>query len=211
MRLMLDDQYAAMPWDEIDNVVFDVGNVLLAFSPEDILQKYLPDQPELHPLLLERIFHSPYWPMMDRGLLTCQEAITPMTGRHAELLPAVTRIMTEWVYLDAIDEGVAALHACKAHGKKLYVLSNYGASAFPIAMQRHSFFQLFDGIVVSSREHMVKPEGRIYRLLTDRYQLDPTRTLFIDDSPANIESALLEGWQGICYNRRGKLTDFFGL
>lgn len=211
MRLMLDDLYAAMPWDEIDNVVFDVGNVLLAFIPDELLKKYLPDQPELHPMLLEHIFHSPYWPMMDRGLLSRQEAIVPMAGRHPELIPAITHIMNEWVNLDAMDEGVAALRACKAHDKKLYVLSNYGADSFPIAMQRHSFFQLFDGIVVSAREHMVKPEGRIYRLLTDRYQLDPARTLFIDDSPINIESALLEGWQGICYNRKGKLRDFLGL
>lgn len=211
MRLMLDDLYETMPWEAIDNVVFDVGNVLLRFSPRELLEKYLPDQPELHPVLLERIFHSPYWPMMDRGLLTCEEAIRPMVGRHTELLPAVTHMMTEWVKLDAVEEGVAVLHACKAQGKKLYVLSNYGASAFPIAQQRHDFFQLFDGIVVSAREHMVKPEDRIYRLLTDRYQLDPARTLFIDDSPVNIESALLEGWQGICFNRSGKLREFFAL
>ena len=30
----IDDQYETMPWDELDAVVFDVGNVLLSYSPE---------------------------------------------------------------------------------------------------------------------------------------------------------------------------------
>lgn len=211
MRLTLDDQFATMPWDDIDNVVFDVGNVLLAFSPHALMNKYLPDQPELYPLLMEHVFRSPYWVMMDRGLISCQDAIVPMAGLHPELIPAITHLMTEWVNLDAIEEGVDALHACKAHGKRLYVLSNYNDGAFPIAMQRHSFFQLFDGIVVSAREHLLKPDAAIYRLLTDRYALEPARTMFIDDAPMNIESALHEGWQGLCFNRPGKLREFFCL
>ena len=34
--------------------------------------------------------------------------------------------------------------------------------------------------------------------------------VFIDDNPANIEAALMMGWQGFCLNRPGKLDAFMG-
>lgn len=212
MRLTLDSQYTAMPWEEIDNVVFDVGNVLLAFSPDKLLRDLLPDQPELYPMLKERVFGSPYWPMLDRGLLTCEEAIEPMCALRPDLRPAVTRIMTGWIDLkDVIEEGVATLEKCKAMGKKLYVLSNYNDGAFAYIRQKYDFWDFFDGFVISAEEGITKPDPAIFRLLLDRFQLDPTRSLFIDDSHANIEAALWCGMQGICYNRAGKLQEFFRL
>lgn len=44
----------------------------------------------------------------------------------------------------------------------------------------------------------------------DTYHVEPSRTLFIDDTPANIEGAMYVGWQGFCFNRPGKLAAFVG-
>lgn len=38
-NMMLDDLYPTMPWDKIDQVVFDVGNVLLKFDPQRFLDE----------------------------------------------------------------------------------------------------------------------------------------------------------------------------
>lgn len=208
--LMIDDQYASMPWDRIDNIVFDVGNVLLAYSPEEVLGRVLPDQPELYERLKVRVFRSPYWTMMDHGTAVDNEEIArAMAGRDTELLPAVRRVVNEWIDLPAIPEGVETLRRCKAHGKRLVVLSNYKSAPFAHACQTHDFFSLFDDFVVSARVGMIKPDARIYNHLTDSLNLDPARTLFIDDSPANIETALHLGWQGFCNNRPGKMAEFF--
>lgn len=75
IRLTLDDQFETMPWDAIDAVVFDVGNVLLAFAPmKEIIQERLPDHPELHQILLKKTVQSPYWIMLDHGSITQEEA-----------------------------------------------------------------------------------------------------------------------------------------
>ena len=71
----LDDRYETMPWDELDAVVFDVGNVLLSYSPEEELEAFFPGETELHEKLMEKIIKTPYWNMMDRGTLTVQQAI----------------------------------------------------------------------------------------------------------------------------------------
>lgn len=211
LRLTLNDQYDTMPWEMIDAVVFDVGNVLLSFAPmKEIIQERLPEHPELHQLLLKKTVQSPYWIMLDHGTITQEEAILAMTGREKALEPYIRRMMGDKLQLNnALPEGVAALKACKAHGKKLYVLSNYHDAAFDYAVQTHEFFRLFDGFVVSARVGMVKPDPAIYRHMTETFRLEPARTLFIDDSNANVEAALHVGWQGLHYSEKGLLTKFF--
>lgn len=209
IRLMIDDQYAQMPWEQFDAVVFDVGNVLLTWQAQELLTRLVPERPDLHEELTRRIFKSPYWCMRDRGSATVGEVIDAMSSGNAEIAPYVRRVMEKWIDLPAIPEGVEALKKCKERGMKLYALTNYADGEFAYACEQHEFFRLFDSLVVSGRVHMVKPQREIYEHLTSTFGLTPERTLFIDDSPANVEAALHYGWQALCYNRAGKLTEFF--
>lgn len=209
IRLMIDDMYAKMPWDQIDAVVFDVGNVLLKWQAQELLTRLVPERPDLHEELTRRIFKSPYWCMRDRGSATVEEVIDAMSAGNAGIAPYVRRVMEKWIDLPAIPEGVEALKKCKARGVRLCALTNYADREFAYACEKHEFFDLFDGFVVSARLGMVKPSLEIYDHLTHTYELNPSRTLFIDDSPANVEAALHYGWQALCYNRDGKLSEFF--
>ncbi len=209
MRMMIDDKYTTMPWDEIDAIVFDVGRVLLSFDPAGILQEYLPDCPELHPTLMTRVFMSPYWVMRDRGVLSKEEAIHAMSGDDPVLLPAVRRIMDSWIEMkEVIPEGIEALQLCHEKGKKVYILSNYADDAFAYVRAKYGFFGLCDRIFVSAHLHLTKPDPAIYRYVAEQTGHAPERMLFIDDAPANIETALYCGWQGLCYNEKGKISRF---
>lgn len=210
MRLMLHDRCSVMPWDTIDNVVFDVGNVLLAYQPDELLRALLPDHEEDYPALMRHVFQSPYWHMMDRGAVSPEEAFMLMGSSRPALRPLIERIRQGWNgCLGVIDEGVQALKICKEHGKRCYVLSNYASDPFEESYQKHpEIFSLFDGIVVSARERLIKPDQRIYRCLIDRYRLDPERTLFIDDSSANVEAAMECGMQAVHFHSPGVLSRF---
>ena len=210
-NMMLDDKYAKMPWDEIDAVVFDVGGVLVSFKPDMHLSTLFPDDPELRRVLKPRIYGSPYWHMMDRGVLTLAEAAECMISRCEELREPITRVMNWWPTQlhEAIQETVDFLYECKRRGKKLYVLSNFSPYPFSQVLKNHEFFSLFDGIVVSCEIGMVKPCPDIYQHTIDRFGLTPEKTLFIDDNMQNIEACLHAGWQGICYNLPGKLSAFW--
>ena len=102
------------------------------------------------------------------------------------------------------------LRLCKAKGKRCLILSNYRAESFRQIEEKFDFFRLADGMVISSRVHLLKPTAEIYHYLLDHFRLDGNRTLFIDDAPANIEGALRCGIQGLCFNAPGKLKRFFG-
>ena len=58
-----------------------------------------------------------------------------------------------------------------------------------------------DGEVISCEELTVKPEPRIYELLLERYALDPSESLFIDDRPENIAAAREKGIHGCLFDR----------
>ena len=62
IRLLIDDQYNSMPWDAIDAIVFDVGNVLLQWTPEEQLNRILKRN---GPEMLER-FKAVWIPMENR-------------------------------------------------------------------------------------------------------------------------------------------------
>jgi HAD superfamily hydrolase (TIGR01509 family) len=56
---------------------------------------------------------------------------------------------------------------------------------------------LFDGGVASCEVGVCKPDPEIYRHLLAKYELDPTETLFTDDSKENAEAAFRAAITGI--------------
>jgi 2-haloacid dehalogenase len=54
-------------------------------------------------------------------------------------------------------------------------------------------------VVVSGHERMAKPEIDFYNLLLERHDLDPARTLFIDDNDQNVQAARLAGLKAVTY------------
>ena len=87
-----------------------------------------------------------------------------------------------------IPQNVALLQKLKEK-YKLYGLTNWSAETFPIVFKRYSFFELFDGIVISGEEKLIKPDKKIFELLLERYQLEARNALFIDDNINNIQAA----------------------
>ena len=208
---MIDNLYRTMPWDDIDAVVFDIGNVLVGMDDLQVLGAMFPDDPALRRTVQLRTTRSPYWHMLDSGALSMDECIRAMTEGDARLLEPIRRFMTGWPdYRYVVEEGLDAVYACRRRGKRLYLLSNYPLEHYERNVREYDFFRLFDGAVISSQVHMLKPRLDIYRCLQARYGLTPERTVFIDDNPANIEAALTAGWHGLCMNAPGRLRAFIG-
>jgi len=81
-------------------------------------------------------------------------------------------------------------------GYPIFGITNFGVEFWDMFRPTAPVFDLFRDIVVSGAEKLVKPDPAIYRLAIDRFDIDPSRALFIDDRADNIESAvscLLQG------------------
>ena len=177
------------------NIVFDLGGVLFArdkhkCSPEFIdFFRFIRTDPM-----------PDFWVEYDRGTLTLDQVIDALCALHG-----CTHDVARAYLREAIDrqEPVRATERLvgelKRAGYRLYVLSNMSRE-FIDFLRRADVYALFDGEVVSCEEGTVKPEPRIYRILLDRYGLDPAQTLFIDDRAANIAAAREAGIDGFLFD-----------
>lgn len=178
-------------------IIFDIGGVLLNWNPDVFLKKYFAGNEER---LKKTVFLSDEWKMLDLGNANVNEVRALVLKHHPNDIKAINFIFDhfEEEMLQPIDDTVKAVKALKKAGYKLYILSNIHQDLFhKRAHDYHEIFSLFSGAVLSGEEHCLKPDPAIYHILFKRYNLTPSNCLFIDDSPANIETARKLGMEGI--------------
>lgn len=202
------DKYGnVIPDGEIDTVVFDIGNVLTDFAWDKFLVfKGYDDK------MVERIakatVYSDDWVEYDKGNLTNEEIIARFVENDPEIR---SEIEDSFKNIDGIilkrEKTIPWIRALKAAGYKVLYLSNFSKQALEGCPDAMAFLDETDGGILSYREHVVKPDPAIYNLLVSRYNLTPSKTVFIDDTPVNIEAAKNLGWKGIIYRDYNQVVD----
>ncbi|WP_028044499.1 HAD family hydrolase [Candidatus Stoquefichus massiliensis] len=178
------------------NIIFDIGNVILDFQPEEYLLQYF--DKNVMGDLMTIVFSSDEWVNLDIGTCTLSEAINSLTLAHPHYHDELIFFLTHWTYMMVpIPETIQLLYELKNKGYLLYILSNFSTDGIDTLFKRYDFFELFDGAVISSKEKLVKPEEKIYQVLLDRYSLNPSESVFIDDLLANVNTAKRLGMYGI--------------
>jgi putative hydrolase of the HAD superfamily len=181
------------------NVIFDLGGVVFDWNPDHIVSRVQP-VPELRAALKEALFGHADWRMFDRGTLTEPELTQRLQRRLGPTQPKVDAI------LDAVrnslvekPETLELMRTLQERGTPLYCLSNMPASIYTHLRRRHSFWDVFNGIVISGEVQMMKPEPEVFRHLLEKYNLRPQETVFIDDLLANIQAAEQVGLRTILF------------
>jgi haloacid dehalogenase superfamily, subfamily IA, variant 3 with third motif having DD or ED len=173
----------------IKNIVFDLGNVLLSFKPSEYFDKHKYPA-AIKATILEDIFRSKEWLMLDNGEISTQDAINAISKRSSlkkEEIDHIFNLRTDLLF--PLDSNIKMLPGLKKRGFKLYYLSNFPLDIFDEVRSGYYFFRYFDGGLISAEAKSSKPDTRIYELLLERYSLIPGECLFIDDLEANVISA----------------------
>jgi len=183
----------------IKNIIFDLGNVLLDFNPKVYVQSKITEEKVEE--IYKCIFQSEEWAMLDRGIISEEDYKANIINRNIENEKLINLIFENWYdILVPIKNNVDVLKKLKQSGYKVYYLSNFHLAAFEHVTKNHDFFQCFDGGVVSYKEKLLKPEKEIYEKIIERYNLDPSQTVFIDDLKENVKAAMESGLKGIILN-----------
>ena len=186
-----DNNYICRTMCKYKNIVFDLGGVLFARDP----RKFEPEFIKFFSyIMLPKM--PKFWEDYDRGIVTYDEVLTSLAEYNScdrELSEKNLRrsILTQ----EAIPATTALIEELKEAKLKLYVLSNMSLE-FIEFLRQQPVYKNFDGEVVSCLEHVVKPEPEIYAILEQRYNIDPSETLFIDDRRSNVDVAIERGWGG---------------
>lgn len=181
----------------VKNIIFDLGNVLIRFEPIGYLRKKISNEMKVQEIFKE-VFLSEEWGMLDKGVITEEEAINKICSRSNGNGELIRLAMDNWYeMLTPIEHIVDTLKKLKGKGYKIYYLSNFHELAFEDVTKKYEFFKCFDGGVVSFKEKLLKPEKDIFNKLIERYKIDPKESVFIDDTDENVEQAKKLGFQTI--------------
>jgi 2-haloacid dehalogenase len=184
----------------VDTVVFDLGGVLIEWDPRHLYRKLLGSDEEVE-AFLEEVGFAAWNARVDAGEHSWDHAVAALAARHPQhrdLIEAYPARFAETIPGE-IPGTVEILTELHATGTQVLALTNWSAETFSVARQRFGFLDLFDGIVVSGEERVAKPDPRIFRVLLDRYALDPARTLFVDDRQDNVGAAEAAGLRGTLF------------
>lgn len=181
----------------IQNIIFDVGKVLVEWEPERVMRRLGMDAPTVE-AVADATVRTKDWDEADRGACAPEELL----ARFIEKAPEYEKeIRSFWEHIgmaiyqyDYVKEWMRTL---KEQGYHLYILSNYGARTYEHTKEKLSFLADVDGALFSFQVKQIKPEPEIYHTLLERYNLNAEECVFLDDREENIKAAEACGICGI--------------
>ena len=189
----------------ITAVVFDIGGVLVDWSPRHLYRKLIADPDELD-FFLGQICTSEWHLAHDLGEDTEQSC-----RELARAYPDYEDLIMAWAHRSeemiagVLDGTVEVLGELRSAGLRCFALSNMEPDTFELRRARFGFFGSLDGYVISGLEGVVKPDPEIFEILFSRYGLEPAATVFIDDVAANVQAAAKLGVIAIRFTTAAQL------
>ena len=192
----------------INTIIFDIGSVLVQQVPLEISlrqenPKFIPEE------LIDQLVKIWCSSGTEQGSL--EEQITTACIKASEYgIKGPLKQYMKYIALESLrniescDYTIPMLRSLKMAGYKLYILSNWGKWHFEELQKRNGFrefLQYFDGGIVSYQVGLKKPDRKIYEILIDKYNIDPTSAVFYDDKPENVQAAKEVGLNAVVFDR----------
>jgi putative hydrolase of the HAD superfamily len=188
----------------MNTIIFDLGGVLLKGTPQSVLDKEPLSNEEYNTLL--KFFED--WVDIDLGEESLEDKYLKcnfndaIEEKYKELL--VRYFEKRETNLDLIS----LAKKLKDNGYNLYVLSDNNKESLDY-YRNNALFDMFDGWVVSCEYKTTKKDKKLFKILLDKYTLEPEKCYLIDNNPENIEIAKEYGISGYVYNENDNIESLY--
>lgn len=192
-----------------ENIIFDVGDVLLEYRWKWMLIDYGLSESEAERVGSE-LFDDPdgLWNEMDLNIMSDEEIKAAYCKKHPHDSGAISFFLDHGEYMSVPRPDVwREVHRLKEKGYHIYLLSNYPETLFEKHTRYADFMKDIDGAMVSYMIHKMKPDFAIYQALCDKYSLDKSKCLFFDDRKVNVDAAIAFGMNSTLVTSRQFLLD----
>lgn len=184
----------------IKHVVFDVGNVIVRWAPEEIVKLTFGQTIDAK-LLATTIFDSEIWRDLNRGLLTEEQAGEHYRKAHGWSQADCDRLFyyvkaTQLLIYGTVD----LMSRIKQAGYPIYALTDNVHEIVAHLKESYSFWPMFEHATVSAEVGSLKPGAEIYRSLLTTNNIEAAETVFIDDMDYNVQGAEKVGIKGIQFS-----------
>lgn len=176
-------------------IVFDIGNVLIAWNPGRLYNHLIPD-PEERAAFRSAVDLRAMNLALDRGA-PFKATVAAMAARHPNFAHYIMAFHDRWIEMasPAIPGSVTILEAVKASGFPVFALSNFGVESFAHAQTVYPFLTRFDRCFISGELGILKPDAAIYRAVETETGFAADALFFTDDKAENVEAAAARGWR----------------
>ena len=177
--------------------LFDLGGVFFDWDPNYFYKNIFESEEETR-YFLDNICNDEWNIKQDKGRLI-KEAENELILKYPKYTKEIKmyyknhRKMFRGIFYKSIE----ILKGLKNKKYECYVLSNWSWETFNNMDTEYPFLKLFDGLIISGKEKMVKPDKEIYLLAIKKFKLNPNQTVFIDDKIENINTAKNLGFKTI--------------
>ena len=188
----------------IGAVVFDLGNVLVGWDPYRPFVGRLPAR-EVEAFFTDLDFMAfNHHQDAGRSWADARQALASSAPEH---LPALDLYVAHFAdtLVGPVPGSERLVRDLVALGVRLLGLTNWSAETFHLAEPAAPAIGLLEDVLVSGEVGLAKPDPRVFGLLTQRYGLDPRRTVFVDDSATNVAAAAAAGLTGLVFTGPDRL------
>ena len=190
---------------EIRHIVFDIGKVLIHYDPDLPFSRLIPDA-DRRKWFFDNVCTHDWNIEQDRGR-TWAEAEALLIADFPEQEDNIRAFRANWHEMVShhYEDSVAIMLSLIEDGRDVTMLTNFASDTFAEARERFPFLNRPRGVTVSGEVRLLKPDRAIYDRHAKDFGLDPTASLFIDDSAKNVQGAIDAGWQAVLFEGAGKL------
>jgi putative hydrolase of the HAD superfamily len=178
-------------------IIFDFFGVFCAESAKYWYEAHTVEEP--YEELRARIIH-PY----DEGILSAHDAYEEL-GRPAHMTGS--EVHADWLARATVDGEMIAYARELSARYPIALCTNANTEFLHEIFSANGLDGLFPILVVSSEEHLTKPDPKIYTLTLERMGCTPEETVFVDDRPINVAAAETLGMKGAVYTGVGALRE----
>jgi putative hydrolase of the HAD superfamily len=194
----------------IKNVIFDVGNVFVTWSPNEIVERCfaLPRGSDENLRRAQALFRSSLWMSLNRGELTQREAEQAYQAQFG-LSDEQTKTLFFHImdHLEIIDGTEEIAHRLRKSGYRVFALTDNVSEIVAYLKNRHQFWTVFEGTVISAEIGILKPDPAIFRHAMEKFNLLAEETVFFDDVKANVDGASSIGIKARLFTTPGRCVE----
>lgn len=182
-----------------ETIIFDYGGILLNIDYNKTVDEFVKLSPQLdRDLFYNKKKQIEIFDLLETGRIEPEEFLLKL-ARHLDH-DNIDAIKSAWcaLLLDLPKERIDFIKELK-NQKRIFMLSNINQihedhlKKYLAEIQESDFYDHFEKAYFSHHIQMRKPNIEIFEFVIEDNNLDPSKTLFIDDSPQHIEAAKKTG------------------
>lgn len=200
----------------LKTIIFDFGGVILDIDPQLTIKEFdklgMPNSASFqNPDFINQVIRK-----FEKGILT-PEAFRNKIRTYINKDVTNQQIDDAWnaLLFDIPAERIHIIEEAKKH-YRIFLLSNSNEIHYDLYVRDlqlrfgyREFDDLFEKSYFSFDTHLKKPNPEAFEFIINQHELDPAKTLFIDDREDNINAAAGIGLHTYLLNKPERIRDIF--